>query len=283
MKKALLMVTTMMMVLILAGTASASTDIKSIQLVIGENQAKVDSKNVTMSAPAEIINGSTMVPLRFVGEAFGCDVQWNGPSNTAVVKLADQTIAVPIGASYAVINGTKINVAVPAQLINGSTYVPLRFISENLGAKIDYNSSTHAVSIIFKTYTNKALGVQMVQPTGWEVREQTSGAATFALNQYCRAEIGLADKGEGVDSSKFNLFAQGRFAAFKDKDIVTTQSAGVTALIIYREGDNLVAEYLKLLDGEIYYADFTVAEISVNASIRSQFELMINTMESPAN
>ncbi|WP_077715279.1 copper amine oxidase N-terminal domain-containing protein [Desulforamulus ferrireducens] len=39
-----------------------------------------------MTAPAQIIKGSTLVPLRFVGEAFGCDVQWNNATQTATIK-----------------------------------------------------------------------------------------------------------------------------------------------------------------------------------------------------
>lgn len=91
---------------------------RNVNLVVGESQAQINDNNVTMSAPAQVIEGRTLVPLRFISEAFGCDVNWNNDTKTATVTLVNQTIEVPIGQKYAVINGDKSEVAVPAQLIN---------------------------------------------------------------------------------------------------------------------------------------------------------------------
>ena len=51
---------------------------KSIELIIGKKEALVDGKTVGLEVPARIVNGRTMVPLRFVGESLGKNVYYNG-------------------------------------------------------------------------------------------------------------------------------------------------------------------------------------------------------------
>lgn len=57
-----------------------------ITLTVGKNVAKVGSQNVKLEVPAKVINGRTMVPLRFVGEALGAEVKWDG--GTGTIKIA---------------------------------------------------------------------------------------------------------------------------------------------------------------------------------------------------
>ncbi|MGE5391286.1 MAG: copper amine oxidase N-terminal domain-containing protein [Deltaproteobacteria bacterium] len=281
MRKTLLFLVTLLMVLLLAGTASAETVERNIQLVIGDTQARIDGSNVTMSAPAQVVNGSTLVPLRFVGEAFGCDVSWNSSIRTAIVKLVDQTIEVPIGASYAVINGNKVQVKVPAQIIKGSTYVPLRFISENLGAKVDYNSGTRTVSISLKGYINEDQGFQLVLPFGWSVLEENSDGVTFSLNENCQAQVAFIGEGEGIDASNFKEFSEVCFEEFADKEVLDTQISGYSSQIIYREDGNIADVCYKLLDGGIYYYIAVSSEELMDATIGGHFDLMANTLETP--
>ena len=49
-----------------------------------------------MDAPAQIIDSRTLVPLRFVGEAFGCIINWDNDAQTAELLMKEQTIEVPI-------------------------------------------------------------------------------------------------------------------------------------------------------------------------------------------
>lgn len=68
----------------------------TMQLVIGNANASLDGKLVTLDVPAQIIRGSTMVPLRFVGEALGADVKWQGSTETVFIT-ADGTMTIPPG------------------------------------------------------------------------------------------------------------------------------------------------------------------------------------------
>jgi hypothetical protein len=60
-----------------------------LELPIGSRTAKVNGKNVSLDVPAMTIGGSTMVPLRFVGEALGADVSWQSSSQTVQIAMED--------------------------------------------------------------------------------------------------------------------------------------------------------------------------------------------------
>jgi len=66
-------------------TVTATKAGSNIQLRIGDRTATVNGQPVSLDVPAMIIGGSTMVPLRFVGESLGADVRWDAPSNTVAI------------------------------------------------------------------------------------------------------------------------------------------------------------------------------------------------------
>jgi hypothetical protein len=59
----------------------------------------------------------------------------------------DLNIRLPIGGRQATVNQRPVSLDVPAQIVNGSTLVPLRFVAESLGANVEYNPAANAVAI----------------------------------------------------------------------------------------------------------------------------------------
>ncbi len=80
----------------------------------------------------------TYVPLRFVSEALGAKVDWNATQKTALVQDQEDEIAMAVGERVAKVNGQDRMLDAPAKLVNGRTMVPLRFVSEVLGSKVDW-------------------------------------------------------------------------------------------------------------------------------------------------
>ena len=107
MKRLILLLTTLLLVLFLASTASAEVKERDVNLVIGSSQAQINDQSVTMSAPALEVDGRTLVPLRFISEAFGCDVQWNGDLNTATVTLVNKLSKYQSGKTMLLLTATK--------------------------------------------------------------------------------------------------------------------------------------------------------------------------------
>jgi hypothetical protein len=94
-------------------------------------------------------NGVAMVPARYVTEQFGAEVQWNAEQQeiTIIDNLTGTPVVFKIGSNTAVVKGSQVQLESPAILKNGSTYVPLRFLSDALGGKLDWNDSTHTIHI----------------------------------------------------------------------------------------------------------------------------------------
>src|SRR5579871_4714840 len=88
-----------------------------------------------------------MVPLRGVLETMGASIDWMQDSQTVVATRGNIEIDLPIGSRTATINGREVTLDVPAMTIAGRTMVPLRFVSETLGAQVEWNDRTRTVSI----------------------------------------------------------------------------------------------------------------------------------------
>ncbi len=97
--------------------------------------------------PPVIRHDRTLVPLRGIFEALGASVIWDSNSQTITAIKDDTLIKMKIGNSTALKNGSEIFLDVPAELINDRTMVPVRFISEALGAKVDWDGVTNTVLI----------------------------------------------------------------------------------------------------------------------------------------
>ena len=67
-------------------TVTAVKDSTTINLTINAVNAYVNEKTISLSVPAKIINGNTMVPLRFVGESLGATVKWDGETKTITIN-----------------------------------------------------------------------------------------------------------------------------------------------------------------------------------------------------
>lgn len=105
----------------------------------------VSDKEIKPETPAYIENGRTMVPLRFISEALGEKVDWK--ADTKTVLIGDNKASLVIGEKEIEANGKKIAIDSPAVIKDSRTFVPLRAISEILGSKVDWDSSTRSVKI----------------------------------------------------------------------------------------------------------------------------------------
>ncbi len=119
-----------------------ASDLKVSDLTILVNQTEVFSD----TAPF-INNGRTMVPVRFISEALGLAVDWNGETKT-VIFGTENPMRLTIGADQVIkADGSTIKLDVPAVIVEGRTMVPLRAIAELSGADVKWNGATKTVLI----------------------------------------------------------------------------------------------------------------------------------------
>ncbi|MBR2566129.1 MAG: CotH kinase family protein [Paenibacillus sp.] len=95
-------------------------------------------------------DGRVMIPLNALLEALGAEVEWDKKTKTVTAVLNDQTFVLQIGSSAATVNGETLQMDTPSIIQNNRTLVPVRFISEGLSLKVDWNSNNALVSLTSK-------------------------------------------------------------------------------------------------------------------------------------
>jgi len=108
---------------------------------------KVNGSLVSFDQSPVVSNGRVLVPLRAIFERLGAQVNWNNITQTVTATKGATIIKVVINDSSPTVNGVSKKLDVPAQIVNGRTMVPVRFISESLGAKVEWNESTKTVTV----------------------------------------------------------------------------------------------------------------------------------------
>jgi len=88
-----------------------------------------------------------LVPLRAIFEALGATVDWNDQNQSVISKKNGKTIQVTIDSLMMLCDGKIKTLDEPARLINGRTMVPVRAVSEGLGATVEWDDATSTVII----------------------------------------------------------------------------------------------------------------------------------------
>lgn len=138
-KKLLCLALVLVMVLGLSVNAFAAS---GVSVVIDGEPVDFDSDS---GEPFVDANGRTQVPLRAVMEQFGCKVDWDSATNTAIVTKGSTQVLVTIGASYITVNGSRVYMDTAAVNVGGHTYLPIRYVLEAFGAEVDWEDGKVSV------------------------------------------------------------------------------------------------------------------------------------------
>jgi hypothetical protein len=92
-------------------------------------------------------NGRTQVPVRFVAEAMNGKVDWDPNTRTVRIERGRVTLSMTIGVKEIVVLGAKKPMDTAPLIQESRTFVPLRFVSEGFGSKVEWESATRTVRI----------------------------------------------------------------------------------------------------------------------------------------
>lgn len=125
------------------------SEFNDIQQENSENSISVilNGNKISFDVQPYIENETTMVPMRAIFEALGAEVNYDAETKTIRASKGDTIIELVTGSSEAVINGERYTLSNAVANKNGSTMVPLRFISEALGADVNWDTDTKTVTI----------------------------------------------------------------------------------------------------------------------------------------
>jgi len=119
----------------------------NIALVPGSSQSVVNNQAVVLDVPPRIINGRTMVPLRFITEALGASVTWQEATNSVLIQLGDKRVSLTVGSRTAMVDGVAVTLDVAPLVERGRTLVPVRFIAETFDCEVIWHSVTNRIEI----------------------------------------------------------------------------------------------------------------------------------------
>lgn len=129
-----------------------------IKLQIGNRMAVVNDRTVVLELAPFIESGRTLVPLRFIAESFGATVGWEDKEQKITITLENKIIILWVGKKEALVNDERYYLEVPPKVIEipeiggGRTVVPLRFVSEALGAQVDWEPDLQIITITYPKY-----------------------------------------------------------------------------------------------------------------------------------
>jgi len=109
--------------------ASLGADIHSVY---------IDGYEITFDTPPHEMSGRLLVPVRAVAKSVGAEVEWDASLRLASITFGTDRLDLPMDSKIAFFNGVAIPMDVTPLLLYGRVLLPLRFISEWLGLRVDY-------------------------------------------------------------------------------------------------------------------------------------------------
>lgn len=111
----------------------------------------IQDEELSFDQPPVIISGRVLVPFRQIAEGLDVTVTWDQKTKlvTAQYKspFKSKIVKIPVNGKTATVDSTTVSLDVPAKIINGRIMVPIRFLTQSLGAKADWNSKSREIDI----------------------------------------------------------------------------------------------------------------------------------------
>ncbi|GAE88535.1 copper amine oxidase N-terminal domain-containing protein [Acetivibrio straminisolvens] len=149
--------------------------------------------------PPYIKEGRTLIPFRRIFEALGMDVGWDPALRMVTAKGNDIEMTLYIGNKIAIVNGQEKELDVAAEITDGRTFVPLRFVSENCGAEVAWDDSTKSVYITLPENVPSSSGEPERKSLG---EETTYEDLTFSFDEVVIKEV------EGTNNNRIAIMGK---------------------------------------------------------------------------
>lgn len=147
--KRIIRLATLVLAMVLISTVTFAQH-NAIDVIINDKAVDFSlMKNGNSMGYPYIENGRTYVPIRVISEGLGYKIDWIQSKQTAVIVKGQTKVEIKIGETKALVNGVRKYIDVDsegnvgntkAMIKNGRTYVPVRFIAETMGEKVEYRS-----------------------------------------------------------------------------------------------------------------------------------------------
>ncbi|WP_159888386.1 stalk domain-containing protein [Paenibacillus puerhi] len=135
---------------------SISSGTVHVLLYLNKAEAFMNGEQVTLDAPATIINDKMFVPAKFLGDAFGMKVEWNESTRMIEMITPKAQIMLDSDNKSVWINGYWMRFDEAAAIVNGRLMVKLTWLADYMGARYTYSDELRRVEVL---YTKTPAGI----------------------------------------------------------------------------------------------------------------------------
>ncbi len=231
--------------------------LSTVAVAAEQVKIKFNGKNLTTDVNPIIRQSRTLVPIGAISEALGADVTYENATRQITIIKGQDTYALTVNKREVLKNGQKLQqLDVPPRTVNGRPMIPARFISEVLGAKVEWDNNTFTVSITHEEKRNGLSPVELYTKVSEAVYKQESikyqgkGTITAALPDVPTLSFGLGVDGAfkkpqevwasvylkpgielklaGIEPVAFEIYASGLKSYYKQNGVWTELPATPT-------------------------------------------------------
>ena len=115
----------------------------------------VNGQEIFPDVPPRVVQGRVILPARAILEPLGATLAWDSKTRTVTVHKGANKVTLIIDRKEATVNGIKYSLDAPATIIQGRTFLPLRFIAETFDSYVEWNGQNRTVKVIHNENTAK--------------------------------------------------------------------------------------------------------------------------------
>jgi hypothetical protein len=153
--------------------AVALISVPSLAVTTSDNiTISLNGNPLALAAKSKMVNGRILVPAALLAKELGATAEWISATKSIYISLStrdkNKTISLKVGHAGALVDGIEVSLDTPAIIYENRVYAPLRFISENFGAKVKWNGRTRTVNITYTIPQEEA--PELIPP--WELQNR---------------------------------------------------------------------------------------------------------------
>lgn len=128
-------------------TIGLSTGLLALVAVASAQSVDVTVNGRPLADTGRTIDGRVFVPMRSIFQTLGANVFYSSATKTVRANKGNTEVYLPLGSREVQVNGRTVMLDAPARAIDGTTFVPLRFVGETLGASVAWRPAERLVAI----------------------------------------------------------------------------------------------------------------------------------------
>ncbi|MGN0163397.1 MAG: copper amine oxidase N-terminal domain-containing protein [Candidatus Ornithomonoglobus sp.] len=267
--------------------AAEQTGRVEISFKVGDKALMINGETVEVEAPYVVGEGTTLVPLRVITEAFGAEVEWDGSTQSVNLTYPDVDMTIRIGSKSATVNTHSEELDEAPELNDGTTMVPLRFISETFGATVTYDADTRLITVVKETAEEGATvegvtdkdyigdsfyGWTMKNPKTLTMEDRSFDGTRTAFSDgknSVSVAIDVMDEENDVDT-EFNSIKNelsSMTISIADKKVV---GSGTTLIHFRGKSKAYIHDIYEYVKGDTYYYTYTIVDLEEDAAVQNE-------------